>query len=239
MAFLAQQWYNIVNSYSPFTIEVFGAAMAQLSLTVLFGIYDLNGSDPKRRRAMLKVLPGIGRNIATATVVHSTGLLLMSLWTGNCLWETSLTHVNKNIPSVWRFLIDVLNTALLFEVSFYYFHALFHTKFMYRHVHSVHHHFKEEIAIAAFYSHPLEFLVLNFGLVVIATWLLGSHVLGLLFHGAVAGTIAHFVHTGEDIPGLMSHEGHHVSPNQNLGAIGVLDRLHGTLYRGTQLKRSH
>ncbi|PGH03603.1 hypothetical protein AJ79_07332 [Helicocarpus griseus UAMH5409] len=239
MSSLTQLWGHIVDSYSPFTIEVTGVALAQLSLTVLFGSYELLTVDEKRRRAMGKILPGILKNISTATLVHSSALALVSLWTGASLWETTVTPVNKNIPSAGRFLIDLINTALLFEISFYYCHALFHTKFFYKHVHSKHHHFKEELAIAAFYSHPLEFVVMNAGLVVVASWLLGSHVLGMLLHGAVSGAIAHFVHTGEDIPGLMSHEGHHVAPNNNLGAVGILDRLHGTLYRGSQIKRTH
>ncbi|KAL2208602.1 hypothetical protein CC79DRAFT_1355909 [Sarocladium strictum] len=46
---------------------------------------------------------------------------------------------------------------------------------------------------------------------------------------AVAGGVTMYLHTGNDIPGLMGHELHHQRPKSNFGALGLLDFAFGTL----------
>ncbi|KAK2813908.1 hypothetical protein FQN50_000309 [Emmonsiellopsis sp. PD_5] len=235
---LETQWANIVECYSPASIEVVGAAAVQATLVVIFGAYAWVGAEEKRRRTIRKMLPAVFGNVVIAAAVHIAALRLMSLWHGISVWDYSLTTVSPKIPSGSRLLMDLMSGVFFFEIFFYYLHALMHTKWLYRHVHSIHHR-SEEVSIAAFHSHPVEYLTMNFGMITGPPVLISSHVLSLLLNGAVAGVVALYVHSGDDLPGLMSHEGHHLKPNRNLGAVGILDWVHGTQYHSSPVQKKH
>ena len=64
-------------------------------------------------------------------------------WTG---W-----HVLWQLPAIYA----------LSDVIFFALHRLAHTKWLYRHVHRVHHEFDSPIPESSLYAHPLEHLLVN------------------------------------------------------------------------------
>lgn len=59
-------------------------------------------------------------------------------------------------PNIQTILIDFFKLLILTEFFFYTGHRIFHTSFLYKHVHKIHHEWKSPIGIAAIYSHWLE-----------------------------------------------------------------------------------
>ena len=133
-----------------------------------------------------------------------------------------------------------LGWLLIFEAGFYASHRLLHTRWLYRHVHLVHHRFKAPLPYCAACVHPLEFvisyIVPTFGAAVLLQF---SYAEILLFLSL------EYVHTVHDHNGhfywwdpfhwlctqnARMHDEHHRRPNVNFGGAFTNwpDRLFGT-----------
>lgn len=123
-------------------------------------------------------------------------------------------------------------TFILHETMFYYLHRLFHTSFLYKRIHYLHHRWKNPWAISATYAHPIEHLFVNI-LPIVTSGLLANlnfttmrvwHIFAL-FNTLISA------HGGYKVfnrgKGSM-HDLHHYEFNCNYGAIGLLDTLHET-----------
>lgn len=124
-------------------------------------------------------------------------------------------------------------TFIIHECLFYYLHRLFHTSFLYKHVHKIHHRWKTPWAISATYAHPIEHLLVNILPIVIAGVLAGLnfttlrawHIFALL--NTLISAHGGYKKLDQSNSGSM-HDLHHYEFNCNYGAIGLLDNLHGT-----------
>ena len=114
---------------------------------------------------------------------------------------------------------------------FYWTHRLLHyNRFMYRHVHYLHHEWTYPIAIRAVYAHPIEHYLANIGTIVIGPlFFKPSH--GVLCLWVVLATInSVFAHCGTILPftDTSSHDLHHRYLNCNYGTMGLSDRIYKT-----------
>ncbi|GFT63364.1 fatty acid hydroxylase domain-containing protein 2, partial [Nephila pilipes] len=137
----------------------------------------------------------------------------------------------KIIPSFQRVFFEITAFALLDEVIFYYFHRLLHHPRLYKYIHKRHHEWTTPIAIAALYCHPIEHYLCNLMPAYIGPLLLRSHTFTVWIWYSIALMTTVNAHSGFHFPFFFSpesHDYHHSKFNQNFGALGILDFLHGT-----------
>jgi fatty acid hydroxylase domain-containing protein 2 len=140
---------------------------------------------------------------------------------------------------LWHF----VGWLVLFEIGFYASHRLLHTRWLYRHVHLLHHRFKAPVPYSAACVHPVEFvlsyIVPNFGAAMVLHF---SYAEILLFLSL------EYIHTVHDHSGYFywwdpfhwlcsqnarMHDEHHRRPTVNFGGAFTSwpDRLFGTYAR--------
>ncbi|CRG82952.1 hypothetical protein PISL3812_00299 [Talaromyces islandicus] len=202
----------------------------------------MTATSQKQRKALSETIPFVTQNFSLAYLTHFVVLMLLS-WhqtgVGKFSLGASLSEVNSDLPDSVNAVKQFFISVAIFEVFFYFIHRLMHRPPLYRAIHAIHHQFEESqkrqgndksIPFANFVTHPLE-LIFVYSLVLVAAALQRIHVTVLWFTGIAATSLTMYLHSGKDIPGLMSHEMHHKRPKFNFGAIGLLDYLFGTLYR--------
>ena len=73
------------------------------------------------------------------------------------------------------FCLQILFCLVIEDLLFYTSHRILHTKWMYQHVHKVHHEYVVTISLAAVYTHPIEFVLGNLVPLVAGPMILGTH----------------------------------------------------------------
>lgn len=61
----------------------------------------------------------------------------------------------RAIPSFTRFICELIANNISHDIAFYYIHRLLHTKFLYSHVHKMHHEWSAPNSIISMYCHPI------------------------------------------------------------------------------------
>ena len=121
------------------------------------------------------------------------------------------------------------------EVLFYFGHRLMHVRWMFEHVHWMHHSFHAPFALASVYAHPVEFIIANIPVVLGGPALGRPHLAVWALWAAAASWKIIEGHLGWHLPFIGSPEPHdfhhslHGGRNlDNLGQLGVLDAVLGT-----------
>lgn len=81
------------------------------------------------------------------------------LWAGMLqLARAGYTQIYLSLSDypLWYFFVSIALYLILFDSYFYVIHRLLHTKWLYRHVHSVHHRVKSPSALTPYCLHPFE-----------------------------------------------------------------------------------
>jgi len=127
--------------------------------------------------------------------------------------------------SVWRFLISMMIT----EIVFFYTHKLLHYPRLYKY-HSVHHEFIEPCASSAMYCHPIEAIFSNQLAVTIGPAILGMGLVEMAVWSTLSAINTIKAHSGLTTNYFNSryHDLHHSKRNVNFGFLYLLDILHGT-----------
>jgi 4-alpha-methyl-delta7-sterol-4alpha-methyl oxidase len=140
---------------------------------------------------------------------------------------------------VWQLLLFVY----LDDFLYYWMHRAFHSPWLYRHIHGLHHRISTPWAITGHYMHPLEFIA-TAGLMLVGPLLLGSHVVTLYLWIILRQWEAAEGHCGYDFPwspgklipgshGAAHHDFHHSRFVGNYaGFLPLHDKLFHTFARG-------
>lgn len=236
-----EAWTNIVESYSPQSIEFIGTLVVQLLTFWLPSLYYVSldalfPSFSQRHKIQPAPKQPTGKDIRHCVAVVAKNQLLST--TLHFLLNTAKTNaglppsyrVETTLPTLFELTRDFIISLLLREALFYYSHCFLHRPYFYVRIHKQHHRFTAPIALAAQYAHPIEQIFANILPIVLPPQILKSHILTFwAFLGyELFGTAT--VHSGYDFlrGQARMHDLHHEKFNLNYGSIGVLDWVHGT-----------
>lgn len=149
--------------------------------------------------------------------------------------------VRKDLPLPGAGTVLVtLAACLVVEDAWHYFaHRTLHTRWGFKKIHHLHHHYTTPFGVAANYAHPLETLWTGFG-TALPVLLLRPHLSTMILWIVVKQLQAISVHVGYDLPwrpsrfvpflgGARFHDRHHRRYNRNYAPTFVwLDRMLGT-----------
>lgn len=143
------------------------------------------------------------------------------------------------LPGLGMVLITLAASFIVEDAWHYFAHRTLHTRWAFRHIHHIHHHYTTPFGVAANYAHPGETIFTGFG-TVLPVLLLRPHLSTLLVWIVVRQWQAVSVHCGYDLPHRLSrylpflggarfHDRHHRRFNRNYAPTFVwLDRMLGT-----------
>ena len=180
----------------------------------------------------------------TAILVGSVNLVLAGVLTGSLAYGIIAGRLKMPIYTEvaeygWAYTLGM--TAVLFvmvDCIAYWVHRALHIKFLFKHVHHVHHRFVATSPYVATALHPLEFLVLQAASLV-PLFIIPFHavsVAGVLLYILIFNVIDHSGVTLASAlpwqPPSTYHDDHHAHFHVNFGQhLTIWDRLHGTLRR--------
>lgn len=167
IAVVEQVWSNVISNLTEFqlkTVVVFAIhEVFYWSSHVPFLIADaipyckrwkVQGSKPNTMEAQLACF-------CRVLFTHFLLVLPIILATHSVLDMLGMQSSVETLPSLSFLAYQVLLYFLIEDFVFYWGHRALHSPFLYKHVHSVHHHHSAPFGIAAEYAHPFEVLFLG------------------------------------------------------------------------------
>ena len=111
-------------------------------------------------------------------VLFNQGLTAsLQLLPGGCTAkEQGVAAGVAGVPTALQLAWQLAACAMLYDVMFFAVHCLMHTKFLYRHVHYVHHRSKITLGISSAYFHPVDYVLSGLA-VMVPPLLVSRHVL--------------------------------------------------------------
>jgi len=137
----------------------------------------------------------------------------------------------EDLPTFQWFMVEMCVYILVEEFGFYYGHRLGHHPRLYKRFHKIHHEWTAPVSIIGIYNHWLEHIIVNLLPMTLGPLIMGSHCASMLLWFCIGITQTQISHGGYHLPFFPSpeaHDFHHLKFTNNLGMLGVLDRLHGT-----------
>lgn len=245
IAFIERAWGYVLDNLTEF----------QLKTVCVFGIHELfywlshvpylvadslpfckrwkvQSDKPNTRTAQIACM----RRVLTT---HILLVLPIILATHPFLDMMGMQHSVSTLPSLSFVSFQVFAYFLIEDFVFYWGHRALHTPYLYKHVHSIHHHHAAPFGIAAEYAHPFEVLFLGTATLT-GPLLFTPHLFTLYVYLALRCIQTVECHSGYDFPwslnrwfplygGAYFHDHHHRIHSGNYSSTFIwVDALFGT-----------
>ena len=168
-------------------------------------------------------------------------LYVLPAATAQWVW-TPATPLPRLAPTLLEFLWQQLAGLMIFDFQYFVWHASHHkVRFLYKHVHALHHRYHSPFCWVTQYLHPWELITVGF-LTTTNTWCFDCHPLTIWSYMLLSIVISVEAHIGFDFPftlnhviplgiigGSPKHDMHHLKPTTNYEPFfNHFDRLCGT-----------
>ncbi|CAF4867217.1 unnamed protein product [Rotaria socialis] len=233
-----------------FTICIYFTFQTVFWLYNLFLIYiefnDIPSIDKYRiqkHKVKLRFQPEMIRQMKEGTIKHQLSLILTLPLLYYLLNYFGHISVRSSIPSLLTITYQIILFILGEDFLFYWTHYLFHTPWLYKHIHKKHHIFKQPTGVVFVLADPWESLLQN----QVAVWLVPivlkeKHLFTICLWIFIRVYQTINAHSGYDLPyispqyyfpwllsGTLQHDYHHQYAKMNYGSFLTLwDRLMNT-----------
>jgi sterol desaturase/sphingolipid hydroxylase (fatty acid hydroxylase superfamily) len=194
----------------------------------------------QKHKKKLRFQPDIIRQMKDGTIKHQISLTLSMPLLYYLLNYFGHVSVRSSIPSLLTIIGQIILFVLCEDFLFFWTHYLFHTRWLYKHIHKKHHIFKQPTGLAFVLADPWELIVQNQLAVWIAPiFLKEKHLLTICSWIFIRVYQTMNAHSGYDLPyisaqyyfpwlmsGTLQHDYHHQYAKMNYGSFLTLwDRL--------------
>jgi fatty acid hydroxylase domain-containing protein 2 len=131
------------------------------------------------------------------------------------------------IPSIYTMLTNMFTAVCFFDVIFYIFHYIGHTKYFYAKFHKIHHEWTAPVAASANYNHFLDHLIMNIMLPCISIIITKANFTTIWISMLISTLIVTSTHSGYWLALARKHDNHHRYFNCEYGVF-VIDYIMGT-----------
>jgi len=134
----------------------------------------------------------------------------------------------NRVLGIYQVIGTIVFYSLMHCIWFYTTHRIMHTRWLWHHVHKIHHEYKITHAFCAFYCHWFEHACVNLLSVFLGPILFPSNCLVLKFWLHLSTIMALYFHSGDSRTVGIEHDIHHTLVKYNYGTLGAMDWLFGT-----------
>lgn len=237
-------WNYLSKNYKSCQIKIIGSAIVQIvSFWVPATIYVLiDWISPqfsqRHKIQSAKRQPNKNEILEAARVAATNTLLSIVVYTITVILEEigicrSSISLSPRLPSCSTIIIQLLISAIMRDVMFYYAHRAFHSRFLYSRIHKFHHKYTAPISYSSQYAHPIEHIIANMLPIALPSMILHTHIIVQWLFIAIESAETATVHSGYNFFGGMAtfHDAHHERFNFNFGVLGIMDVLHNTRWK--------
>lgn len=146
-------------------------------------------------------------HILTSPFIYSLSPLL--IYFNN---DLSLT-----LPTIQTLIYNLLMAIMCYDLLFYVFHRLGHTKILYGRIHKTHHEWTAPVGVSANYNHFAEHVIVNAIIPSISIIMTGANLVTIMIWSMLGAHIGTSTHSGYWIGLYKDHDDHHKYFNYNYG----------------------
>ena len=197
----------------------------------------------QKHKPKLRFQPEMIREIRNETIKHQLTLVFPLSLIYLLLNMNGSVTIRSSIPSLFTILWQITVWILIEDFIFFWTHYLFHTRWLYKHIHKKHHIFKQPTGFVSVLANPLEALLQNQLGIWLGPFLIkDKHLFTLCLWIFIRVYQTVNAHSGYDLPyispqyyfpwlvsGTLQHDYHHQHARMNYGSFFTIwDRLMNT-----------